>query len=241
VFRDPARLAGGTGLSLAMPFQPVVDGEHLPVTPIDAVRAGAAADVPLLVGTTLDEWNLFRVLSPGGIDQPKLLERLDRINGNGHEFHDAYAAGRPGATPDELWSAVLTDFAFRVPAVRLLEAQAAAGGMGHEYLFTWPTPAFGGVMGACHALEIPFVFDTIHQKGAELFLGGAPGEAEQALAHAMQDAWISFARTGDPGHPGLPAWPAFEPADRRVLRFDVEREVLADPDRRQLACWDGLR
>jgi len=247
-FRQPGRLAGGTGISLAMPFQPVVDGEHLPSHPIEALASGASAGLALLAGTTLDEWNLFRLLSPGGLDHPELLDRLDAIAGHGHQLHDAYVAEHPTASPDELWSAVLTDVVFRVPTVRLLEAHARANGSldgggapGYEYLFTWPTPVFGGVMGSSHALEVPFVFDTIGLPGAELFLGATPGPELHELAAVVQAAWLAFARTGDPSHEGLPPWPAFDPSERRVMALDLHPHVLDDPQRRQLACWEGIR
>ncbi len=243
LFRNPARIAGRSGIALAMPFQPVVDGHWLPEAPLAAIDGGSVAAVPVLAGTNLDEWNMFRLMSPGGIDHPQLLERLDRIAGEGHRFHDVYAASRPTASPDDLWSAVLTDGAFRVPAVRLLEAhqRAAARGVGgYEYLFTWPTPAFGGLVGSCHALEIPFVFDTLHRGAAQMFLGGPATPELEALAGVMQDAWIAFAHTGDPSTPSLPEWPAFDPSDRQVMRFDVEREVLQDPGRAELDCWEGL-
>lgn len=242
-FREPGRLAGRSGIALAMPFQPVVDGHWLPTDPLTAVAAGAASGVSLLTGTNADEWNLFRVMSPGGLDHPKLLERLDRIAGQGHAFHDAYAAAHPGASPDDLWSAVLTDAGFRVPAVRLVEAHAAATAPGvgtFQYLFTWPTPAFGGLMGSCHALEIPFVFDNLGKAGAEMFLGGPAGPELSGLAGAMNEAWATFARTGTPASADLPVWPAFDPTTRPVLRLDLDPEVLADPGRDELACWDGL-
>jgi para-nitrobenzyl esterase len=244
LMRNPGRLAGRTGIAQAMPFQPVIDGHWLPMTPVDAVAQGSAAEVPLLAGTNADEWNLFRLTSPGDLDRPELLKRLDRIAGNGHEFHDAYAASRPEAFPADLWSAVLTDHAFRVPTVRLLEAhrRAAAPGVGgFEYLFTWPTPAFGGLMGSCHALEIPFVFDTLGRAGSEMFLGGPAGPELHELAAWMQEAWIAFARAGDPSTEALGEWPAFDPADRSVMRFDVECELLADPGRAELDCWTGVR
>ncbi|MCU0311927.1 MAG: carboxylesterase/lipase family protein [Acidimicrobiales bacterium] len=243
LFRQPGRIAGRTGISLAMPFQPVADGHWLPSEPLLAIEGGAASDIDLMVGSNADEWNLFRLMSPGGLDHPELLGRLDRLAGDGHRFHDVYAAAHPGASPDELWSAVLTDAAFRVPGVRLLEAHqraAAPGVHGFEYLFTWPTPAFGGAVGSCHALEIPFVFDTLHRGVAQLFLGGPATPEVQGLAAAMQDAWIAFARHGRPASPALPAWPAFAADERRVMRLDVRPEVLVDPGRTELDCWDGL-
>jgi para-nitrobenzyl esterase len=244
LMRGPGRLADRTGIALAMPFQPVVDGHWLPMAPVEAVARGSAADVALLSGTNADEWNLFRLMSPGDLDRPGLLDRLDRIAGNGHEFHDAYGSSRPDASPADLWSAVLTDYAFRVPSVRLLEAhrRAAAPGVGgFEYLFTWPTPAFGGLMGSCHALEIPFVFDTLRRAGSEMFLGGRAGPELHELAARMQEAWIAFARTGDPSTEALGGWPPFDPAARRVMRFDLEPELLVDPGRRELDCWTGVR
>jgi len=245
LFRDIRRVAGPSGIALAMAFQPVVDGEWLPQHPLDALRCGTAASVPLVVGTNAEEWNLFRLLSPSALDHPELLTRLDRTFGEGHRIHDAYAAAHPGAGPDDLWSAVLTDASFRIPAERLLEARAAGlgptveRGSAWQYRFSWASPAFGGVAGACHALEIPFVFGALDHPGAELVLGGAPGEDVWALSHRLQDAWLAFARTGDPSTPEL-AWPAWTPDDRRLLRLDLEPVVEHDPDRRVRELWEGL-
>ena len=242
IFHDPSRISGPTGIALAMAFQPVVDGEWLPTDPLEAVRCGTAADVPLLTGTNLDEWNLFRLMSPSGLDHPELLERLDRIFGEGHRIHDTYAAARPDATADDLWSAVLTDATFRIPAVRLVEARAEGGATSptRQYLFSWATPAFGGVVGSCHALEVPFVFGSLGNSGAELFFGGPAGPELWALSEAMQDAWLAFARGGDPNHDGLPDWPAWTPDDRPVLRFDLERRLEHDPHGAERAVWEGV-
>jgi para-nitrobenzyl esterase len=242
IFHDPGRISGPTGLALAMPFQPVVDGEWLPSDPLDAVRDGDAIDVPLLTGTNLDEWNLFRLMSPSALDHPQLLERLDRIFGEGHLIHDAYAAAHPGAGPDDLWSAVLTDASFRIPANRLLEARVEGGATSpaYQYLFTWATPAFGGLVGSCHALEIPFVFGALANTGAELILGGPAGPDLHELSEVMQDAWLAFARTGDPNHGDMPSWPAWSPDDRPVLRLDVERRVEHDPYGDERRLWDGV-
>jgi para-nitrobenzyl esterase len=242
IFHDPGRIAGPTGIALAMAFQPVVDGEWLPADPLEAVRRGDAADVPFLTGTNLDEWNLFRLMSPSGLDHPALLERLDSHFGDGHRVHETFAASVPaGATPDDLWSAVLTDVTFRMPAVRLVEARAeGATSPTHQYLFTWASPAFGGIAGSCHALEIPFVFGVLANPGAELILGGVAGDDLWGLSDAMQDAWIAFARTGDPNHPGLPEWPAWDPETRPVMRFDVEPALVHDPGRAERLLWEGV-
>ena len=234
LYDDPSGLGGPTGIALAMAFQPVVDGTHLPESPLVAAAQGRAMDVPFLTGTNLDEWNLFALMSPGGLDDPKLLDRLERIFGDGHPVRAAYSADRPDATPDDLWNAVLTDATFRIPAIRLVEARAAATSETWQYLFTWATPAFGGVVKSCHALEIPFVFGVLDNHGAELFLGGPVDDGMRALSESMQDAWLAFARHGDPG------WEAWNPTDRPTQRFDIEREVLRDPMAAERRVWDGV-
>jgi para-nitrobenzyl esterase len=249
LFADIRRVAGPTGIALAMGFEPVVDGRWLPQHPLDALRCGTASTVPLLVGTNRDEWNLFRLMSPSALDHPELLDRLDRTFGDGHRIHDTYLAARPGAGADELWSAVLTDASFRIPAERLLEARAeglVATGRARsapgawEYLFSWPSPAFGGIAGSCHALEIPFVFGVLDNRGAELVLGGAANDELWALSAAVQDAWLAFARHGSPGHAGLPDWPRWTPGERAVMRLDLDREVLLDPAADRRTLWEGL-
>jgi para-nitrobenzyl esterase len=98
------------------------------------------------------------------------------------------------------------------------------------YEFAWRSPV-AGPMGACHALELPFVFDTI-DLGPSQMLGGLLGpEPPQALAAAMHGAWVAFAATGDPG------WPAYEPARRATMRFDVESTVVDDPRAFERAVW----
>ncbi len=74
-------------------------------------------------------------------------------------------------------------------------------------------------MGACHALELGFVFGT--HDTMQMFCGSGP-EAD-ALARDMQDAWLAFARTGDPG------WPAYDEARRSTMVFDAKSEVHSAP------------
>ncbi len=196
---------GQSGLLL----MPAVDGGLLPSPPEDAVAAGSAADVDLLIGTTRDETSFFTLGSPrfAQLDEAGLRKWATVL------FADADTAGevvervrlcRAGrgepVTPQHLWTAVSTEFLFRWPTIRLADAhrQAAAPGTGtYCYLFTWETPAFGGVLGSCHALEIPFVFGTVHHPGVQPFSG--TGDGAFALSAAMRRAWVAFARSGSPG------------------------------------------
>lgn len=98
------------------------------------------------------------------------------------------------------------------------------------YEFAWRSPQFNGLLGACHALEIPFVFDTLGQ-GTDL-LGTNP---PQQLTDAMHAAWIAFATSGDPG------WPRYDPQRRATMRFDTTSAVVDDPLAPERMLWEGVR
>ncbi|HEU4439619.1 MAG TPA: carboxylesterase/lipase family protein [Methylomirabilota bacterium] len=235
-----------------LPFQPVVDGAIVPCDPLDAVRHGAARDVPLLIGTNLDESRLFLPLDPEAatLDEASLLLRCrDTIQ---HDHGDreraardaiaVYRAARAGRgesiEPGDLWFAIESDRTMRHPAMALAGAQAAHQGHTYAYLFTWPSPALGGMLGACHALDLPFVFGTLAHPMFRPFAGKRP-EA-RALAERMQDAWIAFARTGRPDHAGLPAWPAYDPSSRRTMILDRQCRVESAPREPERAFWDRV-
>jgi para-nitrobenzyl esterase len=228
---DAAVSVRGSGAALA--WQPVVDGEVLPQAPIDAVRAGHAAGVHLLTGTNQHEVTLFQVLDPAltELDDARIVELLASVSPQPAELLRAYRRLMPEATSQAVWSALATDAAFRMPAVRLADAQQAHGAA-WMYRFTWEIPVFGGVLRSTHVLEIPFVFDTLDQPGADQFTGDGPERA--AIADAMHRAWIAFARTGDPG------WPAYEPDQRPTMRFDREIQLLEDPDGEARRAWERL-
>lgn len=237
--QEPGRAAAITG-SLPLIFQPVIDGAWLPEDPLQAVRAGRAADVPLLIGTNLDEWDLFRLGGSGVIADEQLAERFAAVFGDAETAIARYAASRPGATPGDLWSAVLTDATFRIPAIRLIEARAAADAPTYQYLFTWASLAFDGALGSCHALEIPFVFGVLDNPATEMIMGLAPGPEHHELSAVMQQSWISFARHGHPGHADLPSWPVADATTWPTMRFDLERALVHDHDAEQRRLWDGI-
>jgi len=163
---DPERW-GQEVVTSTMPWQPVVDGTLLPEFPIPLIAAGSSADVDVLVGTNTDDWRLFLVIT-GTIDRITDEILAGPIEVNGYQTVAAYGlpvqaglaayrAAYPGATPGDLLAAVQTDWWVRVPAIRLAEAHANHSARTYMYEFGWPAP----VLGAVHALEIPFVFDTL--------------------------------------------------------------------------------
>jgi para-nitrobenzyl esterase len=215
----------------ALPFQPVVDGTVLSEPPLDAIAAGNAAGVRVLTGTNLNEMTLFTVADPelATLDDAGVLNRLRNAFGPAADaVVESYRARRPNIGPQELWLDLSTDGVFRIPAIRLLEAQQPHAPV-WSYLFTFATPVFGGLLRSTHALEIPFVFDNLDRGGADVLTGTGP--ERQGIADAMHRAWIAFARDGDPRHGGLPEWPRYDLDRRATMRFDAECEVLDDPAR----------
>ena len=143
----------------------------------------------------------------------------------------AYRAAHPGASAGDLFAAIMTDWYWRIPAIRLADAHAKNSSATYMYEFAWRSPQFNGLLGACHALEIAFVFDTLGN-GTEPLLGADP---PQQLANTMHAAWVAFATSGDPG------WPKYDLKRRATMHFDVTSEVVDDPLSTERALWEGVR
>ncbi|MCX5049077.1 MULTISPECIES: carboxylesterase/lipase family protein [unclassified Streptomyces] len=221
----------------ATPFSPVVDGEVLPSTPWEALRAGAGRDVDLLVGHNRDEFRLFLVLGGllGSIGEEQAAWAL-RTFGPGPDGERSYRAAFPEATPGELFERVQTDWLFNMPSLHLAEAQLTGGGRAHVYELTWPAPGVGGALGACHGLDIPLLFGTFEADlGLLLFAdSGVPAEAEE-LSARFRRSWTAFARSGDPG------WPAYDRERRLVQVLDAEEKaaVRPYPEEASRRLWEG--
>ena len=230
--QDPHKL--GT-----MAFQPVIDGDVLPLRPIEAVRSGSAKGIALIAGTTTEEWKLWTALDAKfhTMDEAKLERWAVRMFG---EAAPALLAADCDGSPYERYVSMQTDRAFREPTLRLLAAQAAQAPV-YEYVFDWRSPAMGGAFGACHALELGFVFGSHSLAGADKFFG--TGAEADAINRAMMQAWTSFARAGRPHADGVESWPKWSKevpaavvfgADSRaahVSRFELPQAWAALPDR----------
>jgi para-nitrobenzyl esterase len=133
--------------------------------------------------------------------------------------------------PFLLLSAILSDIMFRIPAIELIEGQRDHGTPSYSYLFNWPSPAMGGALGACHGLEIGFVFGNYDA----MFCSTGP-EADK-LSRCMQDAWLAFARTGKPGCPSIGEWPVYG-KDRLTMILDRDCYVEKAPLDDERRAWD---
>jgi carboxylesterase type B len=229
---DPERW-GGEVVQTMLPWQPVVDGDVLPARPIDRIAAGASSNIDVMVGTNTDEHRLFLV--PDGVIGRITAEALaGAVAAYGLPVEAtlaAYRAKHPGASAGDLLAAIQTDWYWRIPAIRLADAHANSRSATSMYEFAWRSPLFNGLLGACHALEIAFVFDTLGC-GPQAMVGAEP---PQQLADTMHAAWIAFATTGDCG------WPKYDLSRRATMRFDTISEVVEDPRSTERALWEGVR
>jgi para-nitrobenzyl esterase len=231
---DPERW-GSEVVTSMLPWQPVVDGVLLPARPIDRILAGSGAEIDLMVGTNTDECRLFLV--PGGAIEHVTNEALAAVvTAYGLPVEatlNAYRGAHPGASAGDLLAAIQTDWYWRIPAIRLADAHAknAKSSPTFMYEFAWRSPQFNGLLGACHALEIAFVFDTLGN-GTEPLLGADP---PQRLAETMHAAWVEFATHGECG------WPKYDLNRRATMRFDTTSEVVDDPRSAERTLWEGVR
>jgi para-nitrobenzyl esterase len=232
---------------MPLPFLPVVDGVFVPDHPLAAVANGAAIGIDLLIGTNRDELTLFGLGNPAlmALDEDGVARWVTNAVPDmpGAEVIDAYRTARQGRGDPigatDIWVAVGTDIVFRWPSLQLAAAHVARGARAYVYLFDWESPAFGGILGSCHALELPFVFGAVHVPEVQVFSGG--GAAVETLSDQMQQAWLAFASTGDPGHDGIGAWRAWDPAERATMIFGAHTRLEDAPRNEELGVLERHR
>ena len=238
---DPERW-GQAVVTSTMPWQPVIDGQIVPGPPIERIAAGSGSQVDIIVGTNTDDWRLWLVVS-GAIGRitdeiltgPVRTHGYQSLAAYGLASETALAAYReryPQASPGDLLASVQTDWWMRMPAIRLADAHAGTAATSGTYMyeFAWAAPGLGAV----HALEVPFVFDTA-STDAPLFGPLLGNDPPQELARAMHAGWIAFAGTGDPG------WPRYDLAHRATMQFGTTPEVVNDPRSWERSVWEGVR
>lgn len=201
-------------------FAPVVDGDVLPTTPWQ----GLTGQVQLMVGHTRDEQRLLIALSGrlGEITEAQAAEAATVFGPDPQRYRESWA------NPEELYEVVRSDWSFRMPSLHLAEAQLEAGGPAYLYELMWPAPGLGGMLGACHGLDVPLVFGNL-TAGQPAMLIGEPTPEAEALSQRMRNAWTAFATYGDPG------WPAYDTGSTQL--FDAQPVVTAYPEQVSRAIW----
>ena len=222
-----------------LPLRPVVDGDVIPELPIHAIAGGSADNIPVLIGTNLDEWKLFAVLDKNlvNLNEAGLLQRCQHFirGGDATKLVEAYRQARSQhnlpVTPVELFIAIQTNRVFRMPAIRLAKAHYRRQQPTYMYLFDWVSPLMNGILGACHALDVGFVFGTLDDN----FTGS--GEEARALSRKIQDAWTGFARRGNPGCESMGEWEIYDER-RETMILGKQYTLIEAPYDEERRAWE---
>ncbi len=232
-----------------MTLVPVTDGQLLPQTPFRALEKGATADIPMLITYTRDEWNLFQRM-PGAekimlnevvsnTGKPGLIKQCEKnLPGMGERAANLYEKlvreRNPSAKYADIFSAFESDRVFRIPSLRMAELQSHNQSPVYLAQFNWDK----GLLGACHASDIPFVFGCADNGVGQFLTGG--GEAARKLSEAVQGCWIAFARSGNPATDRVGSWPAFNTICRATMCFDETITLQQDPLEQERPLWEGV-
>ena len=229
---DPVKW-GQLALSL-LPFAPTVDGAVLPRAPLAAIAAGQGSNVPLLIGSNRDEARLFLVAA-GTLDliDDATLEAAAGAYGLPAEGVAVYRANRPGASPGDILAAVVTDWFFGIPPIRVAEARAEhEGARTWIYRFDHPEPEDNHRLGACHGVEVPFVFNTITRAEVRPLIGDKPS---QRVADQVHRVWVNFVSNADPG------WAPYDTTGRTTGLLTDTVTAVDDPTAGERTLWNGIR
>lgn len=218
-------------------FGPVVDGVAIPRDPFAPDAPPTAKNVPTIISTALDE-RTYRMVD-FDLDEAGLLAYAEtRAGDQAEEAIALYRAEDPKATPFLIKARMDTDLSFRKSAFTQAErkaAQAAAGGAPvWTYLWTWPSPAYGGRYGAVHGIDVGLSLNSVR--------GGLTGTDEDSLrmADRISSVWAALAATGDPNNDILPEWPAYTSEDRATMIFNSDPKVVNDPRAEIRDFWAGV-
>ncbi len=219
----------------SMGFAPVVDGSAIPRHPFDPTAPEITADVPLIVGTTLDDAAMGGRFDIDDAGVKEALRKRRRSAQHVDRIFELYRRRYPDTSPFLLLARMQTDRGGRRAATTMAERKAALGkAPAYLYLFTWPSPALGGKFGAVHGVDVGLAFNSAG--------GGLTGNTPEAraLAGRFAAAWVAFAKTGDPNTSEIPHWPAYDSQTRPTMIFDNEVRLENDPLHELRELWDEL-
>jgi para-nitrobenzyl esterase len=239
--RDAGVAAPAMADQLRWPFMFNIDGVFFKEDPCDVIKHGGYADVPTMIGSTTEELVIVPVqinANPTAKARAMKAMALPALKAEvgaerAQKIWDAYAAEMPNAPETEISGMIGTDWSYRVPAIRIAEAEAKHDrAWMYAFAYQGKGPYFTN---AHHALDLPFWFGTlVYPKAAALFLGHDANEKELELSNAMQRALGSFARNGRPD------WPAYNLKSRETMIFNLASKVASNPRSDARKLWDGI-
>ena len=221
------------------PFQPVIDGTFLSEYQMISIKKGSAKNIVIIAGNTLDENKAMHAMDSNisGLDEAGLIIRLNKqlpaqlVSGLVKTYSDALQKHGIKPTPSDILGNINTDLMLRIPTIRLVETQRDNGVPAYNYLFTYKSPAMGGVFGAMHGLDNPLLFGNLDAE----FTGFSP-EVEN-LSNKLQDSCAAFAHTGDPSCKSIGKWPVYGES-RMTMIFDINTRIETAPYEEERSAWN---
>jgi para-nitrobenzyl esterase len=215
-------------MGFGLGWGPSVDGEDLPYQLFSKEAFELSKNIPLLIGTTKNEFAPFQNMRFAKASEEEILAHIqEQWKEKTDDYIQAVRKAYPNDTsPKDL---IDVDTMFRPGAVAQANDKSSleGGAPVYMYIFDWQSPVFDGKYKSVHCMEIPFVFDNVAR--ANQMTGG--GQAAHALADKVSQAWINFAKTGNPNHAGLPEWPAYNSSNTATMHFDTTCEVKPQLDK----------
>lgn len=211
-------------------WAPTVEGDVLPAQPFDPQAPAQSKNIPLMIGTTLHEFTTSTYVPAfRSVTKEKAVEFLQKKYGNRtEEFLKAFEKAYPDYQPIDL---IDIDLIFRPSAVEQAKLKAAQQGAPvYMYMFAWESPVLDGMFRSTHCMEIPFVFNNV-VRHASMTGGGAEA---QALGEKMSNAWLNFARTGNPNAEDLPIWEPYTIEKGATMYFNNTSEIKNNHDKELL-------
>ena len=237
-FMEAEQLLSGEYAAIRTVFAPVIDGHVLPRRAYELVADGSSDGVDVLIGTCADEYRVFIWGMPeplrSMVPRPAPGDYFSGTSPGADVAVKAYAQDRPGLDDLDLAVAIAGDAIFGIPAVRLADAKVARGDRVWMQELAWKSPVLDGLLGACHALDLPFVFESLDHPG---LVGTNP---PTGVARDMHGACVRFIVTGDPNGGQLPMWARYDQTSRSVMRHDVQPAVVNDPRAHERELWNGV-
>ena len=206
---------------------PILDEVVITRDPFTPDAPDVSADVPILIGWAKDEWTIFSAGEPwfGRMTEDDLQARIKPFGESGQRLLAAYRQAYPAYSPTYLWIQMVSGRVMLGSEAIAARKTAKGAAPAYVYMVAWETPVEGGVFKTPHTMEIPFMLYSYDK--VRTFVGEGPGPGH--MADVIGGAWVAFARTGKPDHPGVPHWPAFNTTERPVMVFDTQSRVVDDP------------
>jgi para-nitrobenzyl esterase len=240
IVRAQANSESGAPLSGRLELGPTIDGRNLLSHPFEPVATDVSKNIPLMIGAAKDECTMFFAFEPtfGQMTAEQARQRFDKIAGaDAAKAYDFYSKRRPNDPPTYWVSSYMTDRMFWAGSLQIAERKASQGAAPvYLYRVDWHAVLANGALRATHGVDMPFVFRRLDGFGGM----DGDGDVQRELMERMSQAWINFARSGNPSQAGL-QWPAYDTKKRRAVVFDANTRIEANLDSDILRFWSQVK